>query len=423
MRSWPAAVALSAALLPAAVGAQTPAPPAPASASAFTTRASLKSSVLLSRAPDAPALFPDRYAATNFWRGRIEPVWRPNARWSVAGAYEQRLRLFSSSSMSAVAIGGDALPSAVTAPYRLTPLDWEIASSSHSTWYHEIDRAAVQLRLPAAEITAGRQAVGWGRGVLFSAVDVFLPFSPLDPDREWRRGIDALRADVRLSRRASVEVVGAFGEAADESVYGARLRGYTERADAEVTAGWRAGDRFAGVSSSFALGGAEWHGEAAVFDTPAVAGSAFFGAPRTIVKTVFGGSCRFPLGTGLFVESEYHYSGFGAADASQTLALLSDPEFVKRYVRADTQMLGRHALAVTASYEWSPLMAGGLMWLQDPTEGSGLAQPSLTITPGDRWSLFVCAYLPYSRAAGSPLPHSQFGLTPTSLFAQLRIYR
>ena len=35
--------------------------------------------------------------------------------------------------------------------------------------------------------------------MLFGAVDLFSPFSPLEADREWRRGVDAIRADVKLA--------------------------------------------------------------------------------------------------------------------------------------------------------------------------------------------------------------------------------
>lgn len=417
MRSWPALVALSAILAPGPglALAQTAASSPP-----VTTRVSVKSTGLLSCAPDAAWLFPDRSAASHLWRARLESVWRPNDRWSVDAAYEQRVRLFSSTVSST---GAGVLPAEAAPPYRVTPLDWQLASGATGAWHHEIDRAAVRLQLAAAEITAGRQAVGWGRGVLFSAVDVFAPFSPLEADREWRRGIDALRADVKLGDRASVEVIGAFGARTDTSVYGARVRGYTDRFDVEVMGGRRARDRFAGVTTSLAVAGAELHAEAAVFDTPAAATSTSFAGRRAIAKMVLGGSYRLPIAAGVLVDAEYHYSGFGARSAEDTLSLLADPEFAARYVRGDTQMLGRHASAVVGSYEWSPLVSGGVSWLHNPVDGSGLVMPSLTLTPGDQWSVLMSAYVPYGHAPGNGTIRSEYGLTPTSLLVQLRWYR
>jgi hypothetical protein len=76
---------------------------------------------------------------------------------------------------------------------------------------HEIDRANAQVHLRRADLTIGRQAIGWGRGVMFTSVDLFAPFSPLEVDREWRGAahpeeIVALRAPQRVRSRAVVRV-------------------------------------------------------------------------------------------------------------------------------------------------------------------------------------------------------------------------
>jgi hypothetical protein len=388
-------------LVPVSVNAQ------PASAGrTLAVRLSFKMTGLVSRAPDAPWLFPARNASTGFWRARIEPDWRPNDRVTVNAAYEQRLQMFSSRQGTArVGVLGNT-----TAPaYRLTPLDWELAAGGHGVWRHEIDRASVHVKWSAADITAGRQAVGWGRGVLFSAVDVFAPFAPFEADREWRRGVDAIRTEVKLGDRMSAEAVGAFGRRPGESVYGARVRGYHARVDVEAMGGSRAGEPFAGVSSSFPIGGAELHGEAAVF--------------RSVAKAVLGASYRLPVGSGVLVEGEYHYSGFGAASADRLAPLLNDPEFSRRYQRGDTQILGRHAFAVNAAYDWSPLVSSSVIWLQNPVDRSGLLLASATITPGDRGSLLVSAYLPFGKPPAPTGIRSEYGLMPLSLLLQFRFYR
>jgi hypothetical protein len=232
-------------------------------------------------------------------------------------------------------------------------LDWRLASSPNAEWRIEVDRAAVHASAGAANLTIGRQAIGWGRGVLFSAVDLFAPFTPLEADREWRRGVDAVRADVKLADRISVDSVGAFGHDLDHSIVAARLRGYAGKADVELVGGRRARDVFGGATTSAAIGNAEMHAELAVFRTPAVPASIAFAADRTVVKAVVGGSYRVPIGSGVLVYGEYHYSGFGATSAAGILPLLADPAFEERYLRGDTQILGRHALAALASYRLS----------------------------------------------------------------------
>jgi hypothetical protein len=389
-----------------AFGQTDPAPAPSDNPSTFALRSSLKSSVLLSKLPDDPLLFPDRGSATGFWRVRLEPSARVSDSVTVEGAFEQRFRVFSSASTG---VGAGVLPADASAPYRLRRLDWNISSSANGDWRAEIDRAAVHARLPRANVTIGRQAIGWGRGVLFGAVDLFAPFTPLEADREWRRGVDAVRADVKLADRVSLDAVGAFGESVDRSVAAARLRGYAGKADVEVMAGRRATDPFAGATTSIAIGDVEVHGEAARFGD--------------VMKAVAGGSYRFPLGHGLLTFVEYHYSGYGALSAAAMPAQLQDPAFQERYFRGDTQILGRHAVAALTSYEWSPEVSLAGQWLQNPTDGSGIVVPSLTITPGDRWSVLVSGYAPYGRAPVGPQLNSEFGASPSALFLQLRMYR
>ena len=189
----------------------------------------------------------------------------------------------------------------------------------------------------------------------------------------------AARRGRRSRRRATSRIAGPstpwprLVPSIDQSAFAARFRGYAGKADIELVGGWRARDVFGGVTTSAAVRDTEVHGEIAIFRTPAVAGSVAFADERTIVKAVAGTSYRFPVGNGLVVFGEYHYSGFGAASPQGILPLLADPGFQVRYLRGDTQILTRHAIAVLATYEYSPelTLAGPVAaeshgWLGDP---------------------------------------------------------
>ncbi|MGE5246152.1 MAG: hypothetical protein ACM3SQ_18150 [Betaproteobacteria bacterium] len=406
MRPRAAAAVLATALAaaPAAKAQESGAGPA------LTLRTSLKGSILLTRAPDDPELFPQRDSATTLWRIRFEPSIRPTPSLTVTIAYEQRLRF---ASAPAGFQSAAALPSEAPAPYRIRQLDWTLSDGARSSWRHEVDRALVAWRLPKAEITAGRQAIGWGRGVMFGAVDLFAPFSPVEADREWRRGVDAVRADVRLAARVSLDTVGAFGRTIDTSVFAARLRGYAGRADVEVVGGRRARDDFGGLTASAAVGDTELHGETAVFRTP---------ERGTVVKAVAGGSYRLPIGTGVLVFGEYQYSGFGATSAAAILPLLADPAFQERYLRGDTQTLGRHAVGVLLTSEWSPSLSLGGQWLHNPVDGSGIVVPSATFVLGDRLSILANVYLAYGRRPEGWQLATEYGAGGMSGFLQVRFY-
>ncbi len=383
-------------------------------------RTSLKASALLSRAPDDPQLFPEQVSSASLWRLRIELEGRPGPSLTVAAAYEQRLRTFTPGEGAA---GAAILPPEAPAPFRIGQLDWSIAQGTGLAWRHEIDRAFVALHLSRAEVTVGRQAIGWGRGVLFGAVDLFAPFTPLEADREWRRGVDAVRADVRFGDRFSLDGVAALGETADASAFAARLRGYVGRVDGELVLGRRAGDLVAGGTTSMAVGDAELHGELAFFRArEALPAGGILGDDRLAAKAVAGGSYRFAVGNGITVVAEYHYSSFGAASAEDLTALLADPRFVARYLRGDTQILVRHAGALLASYELSEELTASALVLVSPADGSGIVSPSATFTLSDRLTVLASLYVPFGRSPAGLELRSVYGAAPLSGLLQLRIY-
>jgi hypothetical protein len=140
------------------------------------------------------------------------------------------------------------------------------------------------------------------------------------------------------------------------------------------------------------------------------------------VKAVAGGSYRLPFG-GVLLYGEYHYSGFGATSASRMLSQLADPAFHERYLRGDTQILGRHAIAVLASYELSPEIMLASEWVQSPVDGSGVVVPMTTWTLSDRWSVVFSGYVPYGREPAGLTLASEFGAAPLAAFVQIKTYR
>lgn len=377
-------------------------------------RTSVKATGLVSRSPDAPDLFPEETTGESMLRLRVEPEIRASGSTTFSVAYEQRLHYVSAPVAGIGVIG--ILPSELATPYRIEPLVWRVGESPGATWRHEIDRANAQVHLRRADLTLGRQAIGWGRGVMFTSIDLFAPFSPLEVDREWRSGVDAARADIEITDRSSIDLVAAFGDTVNRSAFAARARGYAGTVDMEVAGGRRGQDLFVGVTSSAAVGDAEVHGEAAAFRIPS----------RTdhdvVWKAVVGGSYRFPIGAGILASAEYHYSGFGAARPEEILALLRTPSFVGRFIRGDMQILSRHAVGITASYEASPEITYSAQWLHNPGDRSGIVAPAITYTFDDAVSLLGSVYVPYGRPPDNGVLRSEYGAAPLSGLLQLRWY-
>jgi hypothetical protein len=384
---------------------------------------SAKWTSLLSRAPADTALYPERWSAASLWRARLSLRARPVPWLSAELAYEHRAR--SVSEGSGAAGGSGVLLAEADAPYRISQLDESLIEVGGTFGYrHELDRAFAAISCGRGQLTVGRQAIGWGRGVLFSAVDIFAPFTPLESDREWRRGIDAIRASIPLPSTFSLEALAAFGESDESSAFAGRVQGYVGDIDGELIVGKRYEDYLYAATVSAPLYDAELHGEVALFRTPEEApeGGAF-GTDDLIAKAVIGGSYSFSVGGELLIIGEYHYSGFGVADIRDVEARLEDDTFRERYVRGDTQILGRHAAAFQASYGIGGGVAStDLSWILSPKDGSAVVSPGLSWIFSDNVTLAGKGYIGYGKGPEDGEIRSEYGATPTTGLIQISFY-
>ena len=291
--------------------------------------AALKWSALSSYAPDAPLLYPKRWSAAALGRGRLALRGQAATDLHVRLAYEQRARAVSTG--AGAGGGAGVLGPESRAPHRLKQFDAALAIGENVAYRHELDRAFVAWRVGRGELQIGRQAIGWGRGVLFGAVDIFAPFNPLESDREWRRGLDALRVFLPLADRFSLDLVAAGGLSVDESAFVGRLYGHIGALDGELLLGRRRRDRFVAQAASARVKGAEIHGELASFKTPATEGarwcSRLFWAARTH-GTLRGACCSWANITS---------RAFGVSD----IAELYTAPYRVRLIRGDAQIWGR----------------------------------------------------------------------------------
>jgi len=354
-----------------------------------------------------------------FGEARFEEIYQVNRELQLDIAYDNRLTWRSGRSNGISA----ALPSYSAVPFRIGQVGGVVSGTRNFVDYNELDRAFLAYQPAGLSLTVGRQAVGWGRGAIFSAVDIFAPFTPLEINREWRRGVDAVRADIRVSATASVDLVAAWGPSWDRSALGVRLRGFRGPIDGELLFAKRGEDYLYGITSSAALGDFEVHGEFAVFHTPGdVACPGLFGNRRLIPKAVLGLSNNFNLGSGLKVLLEYHYSGFGVGDLRSLPAFLATPSYRYRISRGDTQILGRQALAAQAAYTFNERWSAAFEVLQSLSDSSGVLLPSLSWDFTDRMSLQGAFYYGYGPAPVMGVPRSQFGLVPATFILKLSFH-
>ena len=362
-----------------------------------------------------------RWQSTGLARLRLNLSGRVGDGWDWELAYEQYGQaIYNEQAGNA---GAAFLPDTGRSFYRIKPLNWQIAEDNDGVWRHEIDRALVAYHADWGEVRAGRQAIGLGRGAVFSAVDLFAPFAPTEVDREWRRGVDAIRVEKYLTPTQSVEALAVFGESIDESAFMGRWRGYVRNVDASLLAGRRSRDWLVAGVASAAVRDAEVHAEAALFklDTPWPDG-ALFGDDDLVVKLLIGSSYTFDWGNGVTVMGEYHYSGFGVRDTDELSAALADEQFQKRLLRGDTQILGQHGVAGRVSYQFGMDWTTDLLVLINPVDGSGLVSPTAVYTLSDHINLTASLFIPWGASPENGNLQSEYGATPATLYLQLSMY-
>ena len=324
---------------------------------------------------------------------------------SIGAAYEhvvtsRRGSLVPGIGIGAVPSGGEALD-----------LQWTIADDDHVLWQHRFDRLQVGWS-PAAgmEFTGGRQAVSWGTTLFLTPADPFVPFSPADPFREFRAGVDAARLRIYPGPLSEIDVVVRPTDTAVGQELTALGRGLTTWRSWELS-GWGGtlyGDAAGAFGAAGSLGPWAVRGEAVVREQED--GAAFRGTVG--VDRLVQVDER-----DLYVIVEYQHDGLGAASVDEYPAVRRS----KPFSRGELQVLGRDETVVQASYQVHPLWSLDSVWIWNLNDRSALISPSFAYSLSDDASLTGGVFIGIGDdevTATRPVP-SEYGLAGTTAFASL----
>ena len=290
-------------------------------------------------------------------------------------------------------------------------LESTVEERAHVRWRHRFDRFNVGWSPSRSmDLTVGRQAVSWGTTLFLTPADPFLPFSPSDPFRQFRGGVDAGRLRLYPGPLSSLDLVVRPTATAMGEELTALLRGLTTWKNWELS-GWGGtlyGDRAGALGAAGAVGVWAVRVEAVIREIRGrVIGRGSLGLDRILQVG----------GRDLFVVLEYQRDGLAAAGPSAYLDILQSPEFQ----RGELQVLGRDEAVLQASYQFHPLWSVGGLWLWNLNDRSALLAPSLAYSAGNEVSISGGIYIGLGDSAITlerPLP-SEFGLAGTTGFASL----
>jgi hypothetical protein len=341
-------------------------------------------------------------AGFNRFRLTIEPVVGP---FSLEAAYEHALTLRRRDAGAGVSVGG------VPSGGEWLELDWALAKEKHVLWRHRFDRLKIAWSpTQAVELSAGRQAVSWGTTLFLTPADPFLPFNPTDPFRQFRGGVDSVRARLYPGPLSQIDLVvrPSHTEVGEEVT--ALGRGLTTWGDWEVSAwgGSLYGDTTGAFGTAGGFGAWAVRGEGVVRE---IAGEVVFRGTIGVDRILQVG------GKDLFLVAEYQRDNLAAADPVEYLALLRSAPFR----RGELQVLGRDEVAVQMSYQLHPLWSLGSLWLWNLNDRSALLSPSFAYSASDDVSLTGGIFFGLGDDTLTPLQPipSEFGLASNTGYLSL----
>jgi hypothetical protein len=291
---------------------------------------------------------------------------------------------------------------------------------------HNLDRLSLTWKLPAADITLGRQVIAWGSARLVNPTDVLIPFSFNELDKEERRGIDAVRVRVPLGAMSELDAGWVPGPDFRLSRGAAFLRGRFSLWNTDLSLLLMDFRRhlLLGLDLARSLGGAGVWLEAAYVVPEAFRGGSEFREPDYFR---FSAGADHQLGGKTYAFVEYHFNGAGKRRGTE----YADALDTSAYLDGSVYLFGRHYLGAGLSRQVTPLLPLTALFLWNLNDGSAMALVTGEYNIAENIYLSAGAHVGGGHGpellAGLPPPpglgiRSEFGLYPDLFFASFRLY-
>ncbi len=313
------------------------------------------------------------------------------------------------------------IPLPSDSPNRRLDLEKEWRRGERFATQGQVDRLNLSGRLAGVDWQVGRQAVGFGRILLVSPLDVIAPFPPDALDTDVRPGVDALRATRYFGLGGQVGGVAVLGDGTENDSYLLTLSHNAAGVDILGLGGQMREREMAGFGLAGDLGGLGLKGELAAYRGKEV------GEPGGDLHDDFAvgaleGWYRFS--NDLILVTEYLYNGAGVSDPEDYPWAASSAPFREGL----SFLLGRHYLLLAPSREFHPLVTGSTLLIWNLDDGSFLLRPLVELSLSDELTLeLFWSFTRGRKPEESPLPpfripRSEFGSAGESGGLFLRYY-
>jgi len=291
---------------------------------------------------------------------------------------------------------------------------------------HRLDRLSIGYASDNVVIRAGRQALSWGNGLIFSPMDIVNPFDPTAVDTEYKVGDDMVYGQYLFSNGSDVQMAHVFrrdalsGDISSRSATTAiKYHAISGDSEYDLLLAQSHDDTIIGAGGNRNVGGAVWRGDVVLTDTDS--GSKVQLVTNLSYSWILGGRNMSGI-------VEYYFNGFGQrSNRYDPGSLAQNPNLNRRFERGETFTIGRNYLAGGVLVEVSPLWTLTPNLFANLDDGSALVQLTTRYSLGDNSEFLAALNVPIGPSG------TEFGGVPTgqgdlyfstglSLFAQFSWY-
>ena len=256
---------------------------------------------------------------------------------------------------------------------RLYPEEWN--DEENFSILQNIDRLNFQVRAARVRLTLGRQAIFWGVSKSVSPTDFIAPFPYGAINKDYRAGVDAVRAVYPIGVMSEIESGWVFGEEAEleKSGFWLKTRLYALNTDISILAAGFRENRLLGASINRPLGGAVAWIESAVAKPD---------NDKSYWRISTGLERSFRNNT-LYSFLEYHYNSPGTS----TMENYQINSSTAAYTNGGVYLRAKHYLAAGLSITVTPLLTFNTNALINMDDQSGQTSLNADHSLSDNWAL------------------------------------
>lgn len=284
--------------------------------------------------------------------------------------------------------------------------EWQ--HGNHAASNLQVDRLNLQWHTEAVDTVVGRQAIGFGRILIYSPLDVIAPFAPDAIDTEVRRGVDALHSTLNYGINGQISAIAVWGSRTKYNSFLGTWSDNRDGLDLLMIGGQLRGRAMFGAGVAGNLGTLGLKGEFSIHD-----GRDTDNAGGDLHDTYVLGAIEswYRFDNGISLIAQYLYNGPGADNPEDYPAVLNSAPLQEGL----TYLLGRNYLIIAPAYELHPLATLQGLMIYNIDDQSALIRPNLVLSLADNLSLQLLyswhiGQQPHVRNTYLPaVPRSEFG--------------